>query len=112
MDRVKSYRQMIQQILSKYAEAWSDDSDGVATELLFDETHDNYMLMCLGWEGHKRIDTRPFLVRLRNGKFYIDDDWSEDGIANVLVESGVPRDHIVLAFNPPELRELTEYAVA
>ena len=37
---------------------------------------------------------------------------AEDGVAEELVEAGIPRDHIVLAFRAPEIRKYTDYAVA
>ncbi|WP_293063912.1 MULTISPECIES: element excision factor XisI family protein [unclassified Moorena] len=39
-------------------------------------------------------------------------DGIEDSITEELVASGVPKDRIVLAFHPREIREHTGYAVA
>ena len=39
-------------------------------------------------------------------------DGIEDGITDELVASGVPKDRIVLAFHPPEVRQHTGYARA
>lgn len=36
----------------------------------------------------------------------------EEGVANALVNSGVPQSDIVLAFHPPEVRNDTDFAVA
>lgn len=35
-----------------------------------------------------------------------------EGVAKELVKAGIPKDRIVLAFHPPEIRPHTEYAVA
>jgi hypothetical protein len=45
------------------------------------------------------------------GKIWIQQDGTEVGIANQLVELGVPKSDIVLGFNPPMMREYTEFAV-
>ncbi len=37
-------------------------------------------------------------------------DGTEHGLANELVEAGVPRDRIVLGFKPPEVRPYTGFA--
>jgi hypothetical protein len=37
---------------------------------------------------------------------------TEDGIATDLLEAGVPKEDIVLAFHAPEMRPYTEFAVA
>ena len=51
-------------------------------------------------------------VRIRDGKFWIEEDWTEDGIATDLVRAGVPKEDIVLAFHEPKLRQYTDFAVA
>ena len=48
---------------------------------------------------------------IKDGKVWIQHDGTEDGIAEELVEAGVPREHIVLAFHPPDVRKHTPYAV-
>jgi hypothetical protein len=49
-------------------------------------------------------------VRLCHGKFWIEDDMTEEGIATDLLQAGVPKEDIVLAFQPPEARQFTEFA--
>ncbi|NES01611.1 MAG: XisI protein [Okeania sp. SIO2F4] len=39
------------------------------------------------------------------------EDGLEDGIANDLVNAGLPKSQIVLGFHPPEVRPHTEFAV-
>lgn len=51
-------------------------------------------------------------VRLRNGKIWIEEDGTEDGFASHLLEAGVPKSDIVLAFHAPWERQYTEFAVA
>ena len=45
-------------------------------------------------------------------KVWIQHDGTEEGIAEELVTAGIPRDRIVLAFKPPEMRPYTEFADA
>ncbi|HEU5116759.1 MAG TPA: element excision factor XisI family protein [Isosphaeraceae bacterium] len=49
---------------------------------------------------------------LVGGKVWIQHDGTYDGIANALVEPGIPRDRIVLAFKPPDIRQYTGFAVS
>ncbi|MEQ8757304.1 MAG: element excision factor XisI family protein [Coleofasciculus sp. G1-WW12-02] len=44
-------------------------------------------------------------------KVWIQRDGTEDGIALDLENAGIPKDHIVLGFKPPEVRPMTGYAV-
>ncbi|MHC5597432.1 MAG: element excision factor XisI family protein [Nostoc sp.] len=45
-------------------------------------------------------------------KIWIQQDGTEVEIANELVESGVPREDIVLGFQLPSLRKYTDFAVS
>jgi hypothetical protein len=47
-----------------------------------------------------------------DGKLWIQRDGTEHGIAKELLQAGVSKDQIVLAFKPPEVRRLTDSAVA
>lgn len=49
---------------------------------------------------------------LIDGKIWIQRDGTEEGIAADLERAGIPKEHIVLGFRPPELRPYTGYAVA
>jgi hypothetical protein len=68
--------------------------------------------MRLGWENGKRVKYITVYVRLRGDKFWIEEDWTEDGIATDLVREGVPKEDIVLAFHDPETRKYTDFAAA
>lgn len=111
MGELTVYRQLIKQLLSRHAEIMNRRPNPYTeTELSFDEERDHYMLLKTGWSPRGRIRTATVYVRLRNGKFWIEEDLTENGIATDLVAAGVPRQDIVLAFQPPEMRPYTEFA--
>ena len=113
MDTLTHYQTLMQNLQEEYCAWYSQGEEhGVDLEVIADETHGQYQLMRVGWHGESRIRKQIFYVRLKNGKFWIEEDWTEEGIANELVRLGVPRSEIVLAFNPPEMRPYTEFAVA
>ncbi|MEM7128412.1 MAG: element excision factor XisI family protein [Chloroflexota bacterium] len=60
----------------------------------------------------KRVWNTTLYVRIKDGKFWIEIDWTEEGIATDLLEAGVPNQDIVLAFHHPSIRKHTEFAVA
>ena len=45
-------------------------------------------------------------------KFIIEYDGMETGITNDLLKGGIPKENIVLAFYPPEVRQETELAIS
>ncbi|GIK56938.1 MAG: hypothetical protein BroJett015_26010 [Chloroflexota bacterium] len=113
MDKLNLYRDLIKRLLINYNELLNRRPlPGQETELVFDEEHDNYMLVAIGWWQRRRVRRTTLFVRLRNGKIWIEEDSLEDGLAADLLREGVPKEDIVLAFHPPEMRPLTEFAVA
>jgi hypothetical protein len=51
-------------------------------------------------------------VDLIDGKIWIQYDGTEEGVATQLAAEGVPRDRIVLAFKPLDVRKFTDFAAA
>jgi XisI protein len=109
MDKLERYRSLIQNILEEYRQIGSDNSD-VESVLLLDPIRDQYLLLKMGWHQDNRIKRNVIHVRLKNQKIWIEEDWTEDGIATNLLQAGVQREDIVLAFHPPRLRQFTEFA--
>jgi hypothetical protein len=50
-------------------------------------------------------------INIINNKIWIQRDGTEYGIANELVNAGIPKNQIVLAFQPTDIRQYTEFAV-
>lgn len=79
---------------------------------VFDREHGQFLLLDEGWDGYRRVYNVWAHIELADGKFRIHEDGTERGIANVLLEAGVPRDQIVLAFHAPAHRSATDFAAA
>lgn len=82
------------------------------TLLAFDREHGQFLLIDEGWDGYRHIHSVWAHVELRDGKIWIHEDGTQEGIANLLVAAGVARDRIVLASTAPSLRRATEFAIA
>ena len=114
MDRVEHYRDVLRRLMAEQERLarLAPSPPGVETTLVVDPTGDRFILMDLGWDGRKRVSYVYLHVRIKDGKIWVEEDWTEEGIANELVRAGVPKEDIVLAFQPPDKRHLTEFAVA
>ena len=114
MDKLTRYREAVKAcLLDWYAYIRrGGPQNGVEPECVFDEARDNYLITFTGWHNNRRHRSDYIFVRIRNDKIWVEEDWTEEGIANELVRAGVPKEDIVLAFHPPELRHLTEFAPA
>jgi hypothetical protein len=111
MDTLETYRQIIEKALTEYAEipyAYGD----IQTETIFDRKNDHYLLINVGWNKDRRIHGCLIHIDIINNKVWIQRDGTEEGIAVELEQAGIPKDHIVLGFRPPEIRKHTDYAVA
>jgi XisI protein len=109
MANLELYRHHIQNLLSQHASLVWDDR--IQAELIFDTERDRYQLMYVGWRNQHRVYGPVLHLDIIDNKIWIQQDGTEVGIANELVELGVPKEEIVLAFDPPNLRHLTEFAV-
>jgi hypothetical protein len=113
MDKLTRYRDLIRSRLTELAELFNRrPSQGVQTHFIFDTERDHYLLVHVGWSSSGRVWDTTLYVRLHEGKVWIEEDWTEEGLATYLLRAGVPKEDIVLAFHPPDLRPLTEFAVA
>jgi ketopantoate reductase len=104
-------RSIIKTIIRKYAQ-YKPSVGEVAVEIVFDEMNDHYELIHTGWTGPYRVEGAVLHVDIRDNKVWIQHDGTETGIAEELVEAGIPRTQIVLAFKHPDMRVNTDYAVA
>jgi XisI protein len=113
MDRVTHYRQLIKQALTEYAALLnSPPQPDYEVTLAFDDERQQYLLRRVGWTLAGRLRQTDLHISLRNGKIWIEEDWTEEGIATWFLEQGVPPSDIVLGFQPPQLRSFTEFAMA
>jgi hypothetical protein len=111
MDTLETYRQIIETILDEYTRipyAYGD----FHTEAVFDRKKDRYLLVNVGWDNDRRVHGSLVHIDIINGKLWIQRDGTEHGVTKELVRAGIPKDRIVLGFQPPEVRPHTEYAVA
>ena len=67
--------------------------------------------MLVGWDNGRRVHGTTIHIDIIDDKIWIQYDGTESGVALDLVEAGVPRESIVLAFRPPEIRPHTGFAV-
>lgn len=111
MEKIEQYRELVKNILIEDA-AIKPANENIEPQLIFDDERANYQLMYIGWTNDWRMHGSVIHVRLRNGKIYIEEDGTEEGFASVLLEAGVPKEDIVLAFHAPWKRPYTEFAVA
>jgi len=110
MAKVEGYQQLVQELLQTYSEIKASNEE-VEAEAIFDPMRDRYQVVHVGWSNKRRVYGCILHLDIKNEKIWIQHDGTEGGIANELVERGVPKEDIVLAFQSPFKRQFTEFAV-
>lgn len=105
------YPKLVQKILTE-SFLGEDISPDTEVEAVFDTARDRYLVLNLGWDGHKRVYGPTVHVDIKDGKIWIQQDCTDIGLADELLEAGVPKTDIVLAFLSAYLRQFSEFAVS
>lgn len=106
---VEKYRQIIQQLILERAKRRSPQPE-IETQTILDTERDHYLLLHTGWRNDRRTHGCSLHLDIKDGKIWIQHDGTESGIATQLLEMGVPKEDIVLAFYSPFMRQFTEFA--
>lgn len=112
MDKMLQHRVAVQEVLTEYHQLNIKAQSPTESALVFDEIRDHYLLLLMGWHKDERIKSVMIHIRLKDGKVWIEEDWTEDGVATDLLQKGIVKEEIVLAFHHPRVRPHTEFAIA
>ncbi|MEY3403333.1 MAG: hypothetical protein RLZZ86_2949 [Cyanobacteriota bacterium] len=112
MDTKLKYQEIIKSILTETAEYRASIPDGYNSQVLFDDEHERYLVLDIGWSEDQYLHTTPIHVDLIDNKIWIQYDDTEEGIANDFIAAGVPTQDIVLGFRHPKIRPYTNFAVS
>ena len=110
MEKIAKYRKYIQDIIREHS-THKPGYGEVDLQTIFDTKHDHYQLVHAGWYNNRRKYGCLMHMDIKNDKIYIQHDGTETGVANKLVELGVPKQDIVLAFQAPYKRPYTDFAI-
>ena len=110
MDTIEKYRAKIKYILTDYVSIPYSQGN-IKSNLIISNDENNYLVMTAGWQNKKRVHGCIIHLEIIEGKIWIHRDGTEDGIANELVDAGIPKDKIILGFHPVDIRPYTDFAV-
>jgi hypothetical protein len=118
MGKVSSYRQTIQDILTAHSQIQPVYGE-IEMQTLFDPVRDSpqerlcqrYQVLRAGWLQKKRVYGVLIQIDLKGETIWIQYDGKEVGVANELVERGIPKQDIVLAYHSPFIRQYDGFAV-
>ena len=82
-------------------------------QVVFDFENNHFQLITIGWNNDKYVYLTLFHFDIKSdGKIWLMENNTDIRIAEELVKLGVPREDIVLGFQPPSVRPMTDFAIA
>ena len=110
MDRIDQYREIVCRVIEQYA-SWKPSNGQIDAEAIIDRSKDHYEVMHVGWDGVNRVHGCVIHLDIIGGKIWVQYDGTNRPVADELVAAGVPREDIVLGFQPAKVRQHTDFAV-
>ena len=83
---------------------------GTQERLIMDNERGHYQLLSIGWTDSRRAFDVYAHVDIQDGLIWVQVDNTERGIADELLQLGIPKNKIVLGFQAPYKRKLSEFA--
>lgn len=111
MDKVAQYQNIIIQYLEEYAAVPYGNPTEIKKIVISDREHNHFQLVSTGWDKGTFSFDVLFHFDIQEEKVWILQNWTEEEVAEELVELGVPKEDIVLGFIPESARPYSGYAV-
>lgn len=110
MEKLARYRQLVCELVERYA-GYKFSYGQIETHAIIDTKRDHYLVMDVGWNGQSRVHHIVFHIDIINGKIWFQYNSTDRGIVDELIAAGIPKEDIVLAFHPADIRPHTGFAV-
>lgn len=112
MDKIARNKAIVRELVKEIADM-TPSTEGVENQLIIDDERGHYILFSVGWEDKERHYATFVHIDVKSdGKVWLQHDGTDLKIALELIEKGIPKEEIVLAFHAPFRRKHTGFAVA
>ena len=110
MGKIEEYSALLTDMLQGYEQS----DNPLETHVIIDDKHHHYQVLRMGWADKDTLVMRIILYfQIKpDGKIWILANWTEDEVADMLVERGVAKSDIVIGLLPEYARPHTGFAVA
>ena len=105
-------REVVRRVICEYAKHKPSNGE-IDTEAVIDDEGGHYQVVHIGWdeEGDGRVFGCVIHIDVIGDKIWIQNDGTSPGVAEDLLEAGIPHESIVLGFHPEYVRQHTGFAV-
>lgn len=112
MENTNFFIEKIQEVIKEYLQDLRQPSNQHITFVPVIDMKDlHFQIIGYGWENNRRMFNMLFHLDIIKDKIWIQEDKMEYSIAERLLEKGLDKQQIVLAYIPNHLRQYTEYAI-
>ena len=113
MDKVTKYKKLVLEVIEDIA-AFVPEIEGIETQKIIDEERGHYLLYEVGWDDFQWIYGSFVHIDVKeNGRVWLQHDGTDLKIAEELIGKGIPKEDIVIGFQPVSSRKLMGgYAVS
>jgi XisI protein len=102
-----NYSDLVEKILKQYATI--EVEQGTEVESIADRVKGHYLVMFIGWRDEVQVYGSLIHIDIKGDTIGIQRDGTPEGIAQQLVEAGVPKNKIVLGYRSPFVRQFTGF---
>lgn len=103
-EKTARYRAIVRKVVEQDAQENPANNPAIQAVPICDDSRGHYLLVYLGWVDGYRANDTVFHLSVHDDQVWIERDGTEEGIAHVLVQAGIPAEDIVLAFQDPRYR--------
>jgi len=111
LEKIQAYRTAIEEILEEYA-SYKPSNGDIEMQAIFDIKRDRYLVVGVGWDRKERVYGCSIHLDIKDEKIWIQVNNTEVDLCQELTERDVPKEDIVIGFQPPYLRQYSGYAIA
>ena len=113
MEKIEKYEKAIVDYLKDYAAAYQQDKeDSLRTEIVADRQSYHYQLVRVGWKDRKYHHYCLFHFDIIDEKVWVQANNTEEMVGDELIKRGIPRQDIILGFQPDYARKYSGFGVA
>ncbi len=110
---MNKYQKIVNEVLDEVGKELTGSNDPIETQYIRDVEGGHYLLFSNGWNGVKRVYGCFLHIDLANdGKVWLQYDGTDLIVGQMLLDKGVQKSELVLAFHHPDRRIDTGMAVA
>jgi XisI protein len=112
MDKVTKYQNIIVDYLTEFAN-FGKPRTGIEKQVIADKERNHFQFVTTGWQDRSHfVYIIGLHMDIKDGKVWIWQNNTDAFVADELMERGIPKSDIVLAFHAPQERIHTGFALA